>query len=141
MDALNAILGVEKRFKAEGNVAAAMCRFADQVETAGGVIRLEELQEMTDDMVYEKAKALVRNYFEIEAEEEEAAEVPPVSENVAPMAPLAIVPKPFAGFGVAAAGSGAGKTPVKAAAAPVAGVSAFGAAPAGGLNFANVAFV
>lgn len=150
MDALNAILGVEKRFKAEGNAAAAMCRFADQVESAGGVVRLEELQEMTDDMVYEKAKALVRNFFEIEAEEEAVAEVAAApSENVAPMAPLAIVPKPFAGFGggfgapaaAAAAGSGAGKTPVKAAAAPVAAASAFGAAPAGGLNFANVAFV
>lgn len=109
MDAMEAVLSVEAKFKRDGNPAAAMCRFADNFEEHGAVGRLEELQEHESEDVYKRSYALLKKYYY-----DEKADVAE-GENAAPFGAAAAAPAPFAA----------------AAAAPVA---AFGLAPAGGAN-------
>lgn len=144
LDALNAILAVEKKLKDEGNPAAAICRFADDVEEAGGVNKLVELQESDNDSIYEKAKKIMAAYYEIDGDAAAEAE----SENAvvaAAPAPMAVAAAPKT-FGFGAGPVGAGNAPAFGAIVPKAGVKAapmgFGGpvAPAGGINFSAVSF-
>lgn len=114
MDAMEAILSVEAKFKRDGNPAAAMCRFAENFDEHGAVGRLEELQEHESEDVYKRSYALLKKYY---YDEDKADEGGAGAENAAPFgAPApAPAPAPFAA----------------AAAAPAA---AFGLAPAGGAN-------
>lgn len=78
LDAVAAILAVETRFKAAGNPAAALCRFAEQFEAHGAVGRLEELQEHASTEVYDKAYAILAKHYAEDGEggEGEGAQQP-----------------------------------------------------------------
>jgi importin subunit alpha-1 len=126
MDAVNAILKVEKQFADSGNPAAALCRFAEQFEEAGGVQRLEELQEHACDDVFEKARDLVDQYFsssDASLENTDVVHTVPAS----------------SGSKVFAFGAHPGSILVKPSSTPGKTVG-FGGTPSGALNFGTVAF-
>ena len=72
LDAVAAILAIEARFKADGNPAAAMCRFAENFEEHGLIVRLEELQSHASTDVYDKAYAILTSYYADDGADEAA---------------------------------------------------------------------
>jgi importin subunit alpha-6/7 len=105
MDAMDAILAVEAKFKKEGNPAAAMCTFAEQFESYGAVTRLEELQEHASHDVYNKSYNLMQKYYPdgcVEAGAEEENTAVASSENSAPAAAALTSIKAGGTFGLGA---------------------------------------
>lgn len=147
MDAMEAILNVEHKFKQEGNPAAAMCTFAEQFESFGAVARLEELQGHADKGVYEKSYNLLQKYYYTEEDGTEEGEdaFQGSSENAAPvaLAPInAAAGKSAFGFSFGATGNepasafgAAGFVTPKPFVAP-----AVAPAAPGGFNFAGATF-
>jgi len=140
LDAVAAILAVEKKFNDEGNPAAAMCRFAEAFEEVSLVVRLEELQEHASDEVYNKARRIVdAHYTDGSAADAPAADAENTSlASAAPPAPCFAAPPPA--FGAPAAW-GANRAPSAAAGAkPVAAAAAGGFGAPAAFNFGAVAF-
>lgn len=149
MDAVSAILAVGKRLMSAG--AGTDCDFSLLFDEAGLPARLEELQNHSQDDVYNRAVGIIGTYYG----EEEGADAPEIqlsqggatfSFGAAPAGGAA----PFAGFGAAPAaapmahhatpsgatggyshGIGAGVAPVQLFTSPSSAAGGFGAASAG----------